>query len=289
MNQAMWAHPATQANLATLRTRGVICWGPAQGEQACGEVGEGRLLEPEELVECCVGHFATGALAGVRVVVTAGPTREPVDPVRFLGNRSSGKMGYALAQAAAEAGARVSLVSGPVQLEAPRGVEMISVETAQAMYAEVSARLADTDMFIGAAAVADYRPVQAASQKIKKGPRGLSLQLEATPDILAAVSASGRVKFVLGFAAETENLAANAQKKRLAKGLDLVAANWVGEQRGFDTDDNALELFWEGGQQSLALAPKARLARQLIEVVARRYREKLQRLEAAGRHAHHSA
>ena len=293
MNQAMWANAATQANVGLLASRGIDLWGPAVGSQACGEQGPGRMLEPDTLVAHLQARFQTGVLAGLRVLVTAGPTREAIDPVRFLSNRSSGKMGYAVAAAAAEAGASVTLVSGPVALDCPAGVERIWTEDAAAMADAVLARVADTDLFIASAAVADYRPCQIAPHKIKKHAQTLALELERNPDILAAVAAHAAgsgAPFTVGFAAETEDLAIHAQKKRLAKGLDLVAANWVGAPgQAFDADDNALELFWEGGHEALVTAPKTRLARQLIARVAQRYRDKQQAIQQKGLHAHDSA
>jgi phosphopantothenoylcysteine decarboxylase/phosphopantothenate--cysteine ligase len=229
-------------------------------------------------------------MAGRRVLITAGPTREAIDPVRFLSNHSSGKMGYALAAAAVEAGAVVTLVSGPVALECPRGVRRLWAEDARTMQAVVLEQALQADIFIATAAVADYRPRQVATAKIKKDAESLTLELERNPDILAAVAARSGAPFCIGFAAETDDLAAQARKKRLAKGLDLVAANWVGAAgQGFNSEDNALELFWEGGQQSLPLAPKTRLARQLIEVIARLYQEQQQAVAGQDLHAQDSA
>ena len=269
MNQAMWRHAATQDNIDTLCRRDVAVWGPAEGEQACGETGPGRMLEPAELVRRLSESFSTGVLAGVRVVVTAGPTREPIDPVRYLSNRSSGKMGYAVANAAREAGAAVALVSGPTALDVPSGVDLVRVETAAEMLAAVQAQLgAGCDLFIGAAAVADYRPATPAQQKIKKQADTLSLPLQPVTDILAHVASCDPRPFCVGFAAETEHLLAYAQKKRMAKGVELIAANQVGKGLGFDTDDNALLLVWEGGSRTLERTSKPRLARQLVEQIA---------------------
>ncbi len=274
MNPVMWSHPATQANRETLASRGAHIWGPAEGGLACGETGAGRMLEPAALVARLAGLFAPGTLAGVTVLITAGPTREALDPVRFLSNRSSGRMGYALAAAAAEAGARVILVSGPATLDAPPEVVRVSVESAAQMHAAVLERVAQADIFIGAAAVADYTVERPASHKIKKGPGPWVLRLARTPDILAEVAARARPPFSVGFAAETERLIENARAKRMAKGLDLVAANRVGEGRGFEVADNALEVVWEGGGASLPIAPKERLARQLIALMVERYHAK---------------
>ncbi|MFP5506980.1 MAG: bifunctional phosphopantothenoylcysteine decarboxylase/phosphopantothenate--cysteine ligase CoaBC, partial [Gammaproteobacteria bacterium] len=241
MNNAMWEHPATQANLSLLRERGVRACGPASGSQACGETGPGRMLEPAELVAAVAAQFQTGALAGLRVLVTAGPTREAIDPVRYISNRSSGKMGYAVAQAAAEAGARVVLVSGPTALPAPARVDCVRVETAAEMHAAVMARVADCDIFVAAAAVADYRPRAAAAHKLKKKSATLPLELERTRDILADVAARPPAPFTVGFAAETERLAEHARAKRMAKSLDMIAANLVNVPgQGFEADANAL-------------------------------------------------
>ncbi len=274
MNHAMWSHPATQANRETLASRGAHIWGPAEGGLACGETAAGRMLEPAALAARLAGLFAPGTLAGVTVLITAGPTREALDPVRFLSNRSSGRMGYAVAAAAAEAGARVILVSGPAALDAPPKVMRVSVESAAQMHAAVLERVAQADIFIGAAAVADYTVERPAVHKIKKGPDPWVLRLARTPDILAEVAARARPPFSVGFAAETERLIENARAKRMAKGLDMVAANRVGEGRGFEVADNALEVVWEGGGASLPIAPKERLARQLIALMVERYHAK---------------
>jgi phosphopantothenoylcysteine decarboxylase/phosphopantothenate--cysteine ligase len=272
MNRVMWQNPATQENIACLERRGIHRFGPAEGEQACGETGPGRMLEPEALVRRVAGLFRTGALAGCHVLVTAGPTREPVDPVRYLSNRSSGKMGFAIAAAAAEAGARVTLVSGPVNLPTPAGIARIDVETAAEMLAAVMQQAGSADICIAAAAVADYRPVQAAKQKLKKSAATMSLELERNPDILAAVAALAGGPFTVGFAAETESTASNARRKLQAKSLDMIAANTVGPGLGFDADVNELQVFWDAGSRRLPRARKTRLARELIALVAERYR-----------------
>jgi phosphopantothenoylcysteine decarboxylase/phosphopantothenate--cysteine ligase len=270
MNRLMWANAATLANREQLIARGARLFGPAEGEQACGELGEGRMLEPEALVAALAEIFANGALAGVRVLVTAGPTREPIDPVRFISNRSSGRMGFALAQAAAEAGAEVTLVSGPVVLDTPRGVARIDVETAQEMHAAVLAR--PCDVLVACAAVADYRPAHPASHKLKKQARPLALELTPNTDIIANVAALPQPPFTVGFAAETHDLVPSAKAKLAAKQLDMIAANLVGAGHGFDSDDNALEVLWPDGQCSLGPTSKHKLARQLIELIADRYR-----------------
>ena len=273
MNRVMWAHPATRQNLATLTGRGVAVLGPGQGDQACGETGAGRMLEPLELVAEAEALLTPPLLAGRRVLVTAGPTREPLDPVRYLTNRSSGKMGFAVAAAAAAAGARVTLVAGPCHLRSPPGVERIDVQTAAEMHAAVDAQLAGQDIFIASAAVADYRPVAAAADKIKKSGNTMRLELVPNPDILAAVAGRPDAPFTVGFAAETRELLAHADEKRRRKGLDMIAANLVGEAgTGFDADDNLLEVLWEGGGSRLGPAAKSRVAWQLVELIAERWR-----------------
>lgn len=288
MNQAMWQHAATRANVALLGERGVQVCGPAAGEQACGEVGPGRMLEPAALVRALSDSFAQGLLAGLKVVVTAGPTREPLDPVRYLSNRSSGKMGYAVAAAAREAGAAVTLVSGPVTLTAPAGVSVVRVESAREMLEAVLQQVGDCDIFIAAAAVADYQPVEIAPRKLKKQPADWALTLQPAPDILAVVAGLQPQPFCVGFAAETEDLEQNAQRKRLAKGISMVAANQVGGGQGFDADENALLLVWDGGQLQLEKDTKNRLARQLIEQVAGHYKTSTHRSKREP-HAKHSA
>ena len=276
MNHVMWSQPATQANCQLLESRGVRLLGPAEGDQACGETGPGRMVEPQEIVTALIGVFATGALQGTKVVITAGPTREAIDPVRFLSNRSSGKMGYALAQAAVEAGAAVTLISGPVELPCPSRVDRVMVENAAEMHAAVMKVLPEGDILIAAAAVADYTVPFPEQQKIKKGEETeYKLRLERTPDIVAAAAALPRRPFIVGFAAETEELEANARTKLVAKGLDMVAANWVGRPgQGFESNDNALAVFWRDGGRELPLAAKSRVARQLIEIIAERYHAK---------------
>ncbi len=271
MNRQMWANAATQSNMAALRQRGIVVHGPGSGEQACGETGEGRMLEPAELAALLLDSLeAARPLAGTRVVITAGPTREPIDPVRFVSNRSSGKMGYAVAQAAREAGAEVVLVSGPVSLPPPPGVVRVMVETAQEMYDAVHAAIGDADIYIGAAAIADYRPEEVASRKIKKHAETMTLEMVRAPDILASVAALERRPFVVGFAAETQDVEQNALAKLQGKRLDLVAANRVGAGLAFDQDDNSLLLLWEGGREELATCGKLELARKLIARIASR-------------------
>ena len=285
MNQQMWRNAATQANVATLRQRGVHVFGPGEGSQACGDVGPGRLLEPVEIAVLTAGLFDVGILNGLTVLVTAGPTWEALDPVRGLTNKSSGKMGYAVAEAAAEAGARVVLVSGPVALPSPDRVEVVHVVSAQEMFDAVHARVRDTDIFVGVAAVADYRPSQFASQKIKKSAERLTLELVRNPDILASVAALTPAPFTVGFAAETEDLESSARAKLDAKGVDLIAANLVGgPEGGFEADDNMLTLVEHDRVTPLPLAPKQRLARELIQFIARKFHAKSRTQNP--RHAH---
>lgn len=276
MNRLMWANAATQANVATLRARGVEILGPAEGDQACGETGPGRMLEPAGIVDAVFaaagGTSAQGgSLRGRKVVVTAGPTRERIDPVRFITNRSSGKMGFAVAEAARDAGAGVVIVSGPVTIPTPHGVRRVDVETAAQMLDAVQAEIADTDVFIASAAVSDYRAHEVARHKIKKTSDEIVLRLARTPDILATVAAGQPRPFVVGFAAETQNVEQNALKKLEGKKLDMIAANQVGEGLAFDCDDNALTVYWPGGRRDLERAPKQRLAQSLLEVIAERY------------------
>jgi phosphopantothenoylcysteine decarboxylase/phosphopantothenate--cysteine ligase len=274
MNRVMWANPATQANIRILKDRGVRVLGPASGEQACGEVGVGRMLEPEQIAaEVFVPRGIPGLLQGLKVVVTAGPTRERIDPVRFISNRSSGKMGYAVADAAREAGAQVVLVSGPVQICSPIGVERIDVESAEQMLQAVQEQVADADIFIAAAAVSDYRCGQVAGEKIKKTSDTMTLALARAPDVLATVSRMNAPPFLVGFAAETENVERNALAKLSGKNLDMIAANKVGDGIGFDKDDNALTVYWNGGKRELSLTSKAALARQLVAVIAERFHQ----------------
>ena len=274
MNQQMWAHPAVQANIDLLRQRGTHLLGPAAGEQACGDVGSGRMLEPHELRDALLASFGNQVLAGLHVLVSAGPTYEDIDPVRFIGNRSSGRMGFAVAEAAAQAGAVVTLVAGPVSLATPAGVRRrIDVRSAAQMHAAVLEAAAQADIYIGAAAVGDYRPLQVAAHKLKKqAGAALTLQLDENPDILASLSARTVHPFLVGFAAETHEVANYAQDKLHRKGLDMIAANQVGEGLGFEAPDNALSLYWAGGSVELSRSAKPELARQLIAQVAKRYR-----------------
>jgi len=275
MNHLMWSNAATQANVSLLQQRGVRVLGPAVGEQACGETGPGRMLEPLDIVAAVAPLLRPeGPLSGQRVIVTAGPTRECIDPVRFVSNRSSGKMGFAVAQALQEAGAEVVLVSGPVSLATPFGVRRVDVESSEQMHATVVRELPGTAIFVGTAAVADYRPVQCAAQKIKKTSDTLELELTRTVDILAHVSASIPRPFVVGFAAETNSVEQHARAKLMAKNLDMIAANEVGHTKAFDCDDNALLVLWRGGGRlELPTASKPELAQALTALIVEHYRQ----------------
>ena len=265
MNRLMWASAATQANLVTLQRRGVRFFGPAEGEQACGEVGPGRMLEPLQIAALTAQLFEPrGPLSGRRVLVTAGPTRERIDPVRFVSNRSSGRMGFAVAEAAREAGAEVVLITGPVALPGPLGVRRIDVESAADMLSAVQREVPGVDFFISTAAVADYRPAHPPEQKIKKSSERLALDMERTVDVIASVAARAERPFVVGFAAETENVEQHARTKMLKKNLDMIAANEVGHDKAFDCADNELLVLWRSGRRQLTRAPKTTLARELI-------------------------
>ncbi len=272
MNQQMFANSATQENLKQLAARNVRVWGPAEGDQACGDFGPGRMLEPEQLLANVALQFVPGKLDGVELLLTAGPTREAIDPVRYISNRSSGKMGYALAEAALQAGARVTLVSGPVSLIAPPGAKLVAVESAQQMYEAVMQQVAHSDIFIGCAAVSDYRVDQVATHKLKKSENSMSLPLILNVDILAAVSALENKPFCVGFAAETQNLEKYALAKLEQKNLDMIAANPVGNtDSGFETDTNQLEVFWRDGHRSIERDNKLAIAKQLIDLIVERY------------------
>ncbi len=274
MNQQMWLNAVTQENLEKLQTRGIGLLGPAEGEQACGETGPGRMLEAEEIALLAAKSFETNILTGSRILVTAGPTREAIDPVRYISNRSSGKMGYAVAVAAQEAGADVSLISGPVNIPEPERIKVMNVNSAVDMHDAVMNKVSDIDIFISAAAVADYSLENIADQKIKKSSDSFELKLKKNPDILSEVAAMQNAPFSVGFAAETENLEANAQLKLRSKNLDMIAANQVGDAKGFDVETNALTVFWKTGQKQLQQAPKTRLARNLITLIADQYNGK---------------
>jgi phosphopantothenoylcysteine decarboxylase / phosphopantothenate---cysteine ligase len=293
MNQAMWHKQITQDNLQQLIHHGVTLIGPEAGAQACGETGFGRMSEPLNICNFLISTLrnanSTSAinsdnsraastkrlLHGKKVLISAGPTREALDPVRYITNRSSGKMGYALATAALHAGAQVTLVSGPVTLTAPDNIDVIAIESAEQMYTEVVTRAEDHDIYIGAAAIADYSPVTIASEKIKKHDDALTITLKKTKDVLATVAQLPKRPFTVGFAAETHDLERYAQDKLTQKKLDMIAANWVGQQQGgFDRDHNELHVFWKDCQTILAMADKHHIAVQLIHLIAEKLNEK---------------
>ncbi|MYE14089.1 MAG: bifunctional phosphopantothenoylcysteine decarboxylase/phosphopantothenate--cysteine ligase CoaBC [Gammaproteobacteria bacterium] len=279
MNRQMWEHPAVQRNVTRLEADGLCILGPGEGDQACGETGPGRMLEPGELADALEAHFSglDTALGGVRVLVTAGPTREHIDPVRFISNHSSGKQGYAMARAARDAGASVTLVSGPVHLETPARVRRVDVTTAHEMKAAVEAELPDTDIFIGVAAVGAYRPAEPQSRKIKKAGSAateITLPLKENPDILEAAVASGR-PCVVGFAAETHDALKHAREKLARKGCDAIVVNDVSDSTiGFDSNDNAVVLIQVSGETVFPMEPKETLAAKLIDAIAGLYRQK---------------
>jgi phosphopantothenoylcysteine decarboxylase/phosphopantothenate--cysteine ligase len=278
MNRVMWEHPAVVANCRILAERGVRILGPASGNQACGEVGPGRMLEPADIAAAISTPTAAPAtgdqpLRGMTVMVTAGPTREAIDPVRYISNRSSGKMGYALAVAARNAGAKVRLVSGPVSLPAPDNIKVIAVESAKEMFGAVHEHLDGVDIFIGAAAIADYRAASVSKDKIKKSGEEMSVALVRSPDILASVARLNDRPFTVGFAAETSNLREHALNKLEQKNINMIVANLVGAERGFDTDDNTVDVFWKGEEKSFPRMDKAKLAAELVTLIAARYQD----------------
>ena len=284
MNQAMWSNQAVQQNRALLESRGIRFLGPAEGEQACGDQGLGRMVEPVDIVQSVFEapiQFASQSLKGLTTVITAGPTREPIDPVRYITNRSSGKMGFALAAAAQQAGAHVVLVSGPVSIETPPGVERIEVETAEEMYEAVHQRVDEADLFIACAAVSDYRPETEASEKLKRNEATLSLELVRSPDTLASVAKLQNGPFTVGFAAETQNVTENARAKLIKKRLDMIAANRVGPDCGFDQETNSLKIFWKDGDIELEEASKPVIARRLIQLIAECYRSTFSKRSAS--------
>lgn len=278
MNQAMWNKSITQANIKSLQQQGMLLIAPEEGEQACGEIGFGRMSEPATICQYLIAEHQTESdkiLTGVKLLISAGPTREPLDPVRYLSNRSSGKMGYALADAGLEAGAFVSLISGPVHLTATAGIDLTQVETADEMFQAVIAKAPSHDIYIGAAAVADYAPIEKQERKIKKQGQENNLRLQKTKDILAAVASLPKRPFVVGFAAETHDLETYARDKLVSKKLDMIAANWVGSQQGgFENNDNALQIFWDNGQKNLPMMNKKQLAKQLITLIVSQKNEK---------------
>jgi phosphopantothenoylcysteine decarboxylase/phosphopantothenate--cysteine ligase len=271
MNQQMYAHAATQANLATLKARNVLIWGPGKGEQACGDIGAGRMLEPHELVALCIAEEQPQLLAGKTITITAGPTREPLDPVRFISNHSSGKMGYALAEAALQLGAKVNLISGPVTIKAPTGVNLINIESAEELLTESLTYAPQSDAFIGCAAVADYRAANIATQKMKKQGDELTLTLTKNPDVIAAIANLKQNRpYTVGFAAETQNVESYAKSKLKNKNLDMICANDVSKSGlGFNSDHNALTLYWHNEQLELPTTSKIEIARKVIEQLAK--------------------
>ncbi len=276
MNKHMWADQATQENVRLLAQRGVLFIGPDSGEQACGDVGEGRMVDSEVIISRLTDLFSIGSLSGLTVVITAGPTREALDPVRYLSNHSSGKMGYAIAGAAIEASAKVILISGPVSLESPDRVTQINVESAAEMEAAVKEHIAVADIFVATAAVADYRPVTVQQDKIKKKENRLILELEKNTDILAMVKANYAKTFCVGFAAETQDLENYARAKLKQKNIEMIVANLVGASAiktagTFNSDTNELSIYWQGGDLKLELGSKTKLARQLIALIAQRF------------------
>ena len=272
MNQIMYLNQATQDNLANLQQRGISLWGPGSGSQACGEVGPGRMLEPTDIAQRAETFFGPKPLTGRSVMITAGPTREAIDPVRYISNHSSGKMGYALAKAAQQLGAKVTLISGPVNLSTPNQVERINIESAQQMLDTVHETIAQQDIFIGCAAVADYRAADIANDKIKKANEQMQIALVRNPDVLASVAALKEKPFTVGFAAETQNVEHYALDKLKRKKLDLIAANDVSNKEiGFNADDNALTLYWEQGKHALPQTSKTELANQLMLLITEKY------------------
>ncbi|WP_038175408.1 MULTISPECIES: bifunctional phosphopantothenoylcysteine decarboxylase/phosphopantothenate--cysteine ligase CoaBC [Vibrio] len=272
MNQQMYRNTATQENIATLERRGMQIWGPAAGEQACGDVGPGRMLEPMQLVDLCEQFFSDKPLKGKSVVITAGPTREAIDPVRYISNHSSGKMGFALASAAEQLGAKVTLLSGPVALPTPAGVTRIDVDSAQSMFDAAMKTAPEHDVFIGCAAIADYRPAKVATQKIKKTDDNdeMTITMVKNPDIVASVAALVQSRpFTVGFAAETQDVEHYARTKLIKKNLDMICANDVSVAgQGFNSNDNAITLYWKEGEQSLTLASKQQIATQIMMAIA---------------------
>ncbi len=274
MNRVMWKDLATQKNTQQLQQNGYTLHGPASGEQACGEVGEGRMIEPQELAIIIESSFSKKqqSLSGKKVLITAGPTREAIDPVRFISNRSSGKMGYAIASAAQKIGAEVTLISGPVALDVPQKVTRHFVESAKDMHAETMKHAKSADIFIATAAVSDYSPADIADQKIKKTKDSVALKLNYNPDILYDVSHAYPNLFTVGFAAETEKLEKHAKDKLKRKNLNMIVANPVGENKGFEQDTNQFEIFWQDGHTTLPEEDKTTLAIKLMKIIESRFR-----------------
>ncbi len=276
MNQQMWASPPTQRNIATIKSDGRFIFGPASGQQACGDVGEGRMLEPNEIIDAIQSLFVPQVLARKKVVITAGPTQEALDPVRYISNHSSGKMGYMIAKAAQQMGATVVLISGPCSLPIPYGVTRVNTNSAEKMLAASLVASENADLFIACAAVADYRPISTAEQKIKKNDETMSVELTRNPDILATVANLANRPFTIGFAAETQDVERYALDKLTRKNLDMIAANNVAiEGQGFSSDKNALTVYWEEGKHELPLNNKEELAKDLVQFIAKHYQSKL--------------
>ena len=274
MNQAMWRDPATTANIQLLQQRGIATIGPAEGIQACGDSGPGRMEEPATIAAAAAAVFATGLLDGLRVVITAGPTREAIDPVRYISNHSSGKMGFAIAQAAVDAGAITTLIAGPVNLETPDQVQRLDVTSAQDMLDTALAQLGQCDIFISCAAVADYRPAQQQAQKIKKAASAMQLELVRNPDIVSAVASASSRPFTVGFAAETQDVEAYARDKLEKKNLDMIVANDVSKAgSGFNSEQNAATIIWQTGSIEVELTAKKQLARTIVDAIAQQYRQ----------------
>lgn len=272
MNQQMWLNEHTQTNVSRLIQDGTYMFGPGDGSQACGDVGPGRMLEVDEIVNLCIQVFPSNILSGQRVTITAGPTREAIDPVRYISNNSSGKQGYALAEAAVEAGASVTLISGPTSLPAPDRVKLVDVTSAEEMFSAVMAEIPNCDIYIGVAAVADYRPVRKFDQKIKKNTgsnESITLELVENPDIIASVAAQEPGPFTVGFAAETENVIEYARGKLAKKHLDMIIANDVSDSSiGFNSDDNLTTVIWPSGEKTLDKSSKSNIARRIIELIS---------------------
>lgn len=274
MNQGMWQHTLTQENAQALRAKGIVVLGPAEGSQACGDRGPGRMLEPAEIADQVGALFASGALAGVNVMVTAGPTHEAIDPIRYITNASSGKMGYALARAAREAGANVTLISGPVSLPRPHGMDCVEVVSAQEMHDAVMRNITGCDIFLAVAAVGDYRCKTVSARKIHKSDAAIELALERNPDIAASVGAMSKRPFLVGFAAETDHVIASAKDKRNRKQMDMIVANCVGQGEGMGSDENEVIVINDAGETPLPRARKDLLARQLVTMIAAQYKKK---------------
>lgn len=273
MNQGMWKHTMTQDNLQSLIQKGVHIFGPTEGSQACGDVGPGRMIEPLEIIEKTNALFKTGTLAGAKVLVTAGPTHELIDPVRYITNGSSGKMGYALAQAAREAGAEVTLISGPVNLQKPAHMDYISVLSAQDMYDAVMRKINEYDIFLSVAAVSDYRAQTILPEKIHKNKASMQLSLERNPDIIASVAELSSHPFIVGFAAETENVIQNARDKLKKKNMNMIIANRVAQGIGMGSDENEVTVLMKDQEIALPLAAKRKLARELIAIIAEEFKK----------------